>query len=111
MRNEIYARHGYTFTTDEWKIFFASAEWYHADSAVPNDMLNATEKRNVDTIPGITKRVQADSRRNQRRRDMASQAALNYCQTDRLDEQPRQFCGKPSGGRILCQCDEDRRLG
>ena len=34
VRNEIYARHGYTFTTDEWKIFFASAEWYHADRCV-----------------------------------------------------------------------------
>ena len=69
VRNEIYARHGYTFTTDEWKIFFASAEWYHADSAdTSNDMLNATEKANEDTILNYTKRVQADSRRRPGRR-------------------------------------------
>ncbi|MFR8410516.1 MAG: YARHG domain-containing protein [Butyricicoccus sp.] len=57
----MYARHGYTFTTDEWKIFFVSARWYHADSAYSNNMLNATEKANVDTILNY-ERVQADSR-------------------------------------------------
>ena len=80
MRNEIYARHGYTFTTDEWKIFFASAEWYHADSAYSNDMLNATEKANVDTILNYEKSAGGQQVMT-RRVYLASLAALNYCQT------------------------------
>ncbi len=77
---------------------------------VPNDMLNATEKANVDTILNYEKEC---------RRTAGEDPAGGYgiagraelLPDDRLDEQPRQFCGKPSGGRILCQCDEDRRLG
>ena len=67
VRNEIYARHGYTFTTDEWKIFFASAEWYHADSAYSNDMLNATEKANVDTILNYEKSAGGQQEKTGRR--------------------------------------------
>ena len=80
VRNEIYARHGYTFTTDEWKIFFASAEWYHADSAYSNDMLNATEKANVDTILNYEKSAGGQQEKT-RPEDMASQAARESCKT------------------------------
>lgn len=98
MRNEIYARHGYTFTTDEWKIFFASAEWYHADSAYSNDMLNATEKANVDTILNYEKSAGGQQEKT-RPEDMASQAALNYCQTTGWMNSRVNFVeSRPAGG-------------
>lgn len=98
VRNEIYARHGYTFTTDEWKIFFASAEWYHADSAYSNDMLNATEKANVDTILNYEKSAGGQQEKT-RPEDMASQAALNYCQTTGWTNSRVNFVeSRPAGG-------------
>ena len=50
IRNEIFARHGYTFSSQEWADFFATANWYVPDAAFSNDMLNTTEKQNVETI-------------------------------------------------------------
>ena len=50
IRNEIYARHGYTFSSQEWASFFATASWYQPDASSSNDMLNSTEKQNVETI-------------------------------------------------------------
>ena len=98
VRNEIYARHGYTFTTDEWKIFFASAEWYHVDSAYSNDMLNATEKANVDTILNYEKSAGGQQEKT-RPEDMASQAALNYCQTTGWTNSRVNFVeSRPAGG-------------
>ena len=98
VRNEIYARHGYTFTTDEWKIFFASAQWYHADSAYSNDMLNATEKANVDTILNYEKSAGGQQEKT-RPEDMASQAALNYCQTTGWTNSRVNFVeSRPAGG-------------
>ena len=98
VRNEIYARHGYTFTTDEWKIFFVSAEWYHADSAYSNNMLNATEKANVDTILNYEKSAGGQQEKT-RPEDMASQAALNYCQTTGWTNSRVNFVeSRPAGG-------------
>lgn len=50
IRNEIYARHGYTFSSKEWANFFATATWYVPNAAFSNDMLNTTEKQNAETI-------------------------------------------------------------
>lgn len=98
VRNEIYARHGYPFTSEEWKIFFASAKWYHADSAYSNDMLNATEKANVDTILNYENNAGGQQARS-RPEDMASQAALNYCQTTGWTNSRVNFVeSRPAGG-------------
>ena len=98
VRNEIYARHGYTFTSDEWKNFFASAQWYHADSAYSNDMLNATEKANVDTILNYENNAGGQQARS-RPEDMASQAALNYCKTTGWANSRVNFVeSRPAGG-------------
>lgn len=80
MRNEIYARHGYPFTSEEWKIFFASAKWYHEDSAYSNDMLNAMEKANVDTILSYEQNTYGQQVQSNPE-DLASQAALTCCKT------------------------------
>lgn len=55
IRNEIYARHGYTFSSQEWDDFFATATWYVPNAAFSNDILNTTEKQNVETIAAYEK--------------------------------------------------------
>ena len=50
IRNEIFARHGYIFSSQEWAGFFNTASWYYPNESFSNDMLNSTEKQNVDTI-------------------------------------------------------------
>lgn len=47
-RNEIYARHGYIFVTDQWKDFFVNEYWYTpVDYSVS---LNSIEEYNVGKI-------------------------------------------------------------
>lgn len=55
IRNEIYARHGYTFQTDEIREYFMSQAWYHPDPDVNASTFNASwfneyEQANVNTI-------------------------------------------------------------
>ncbi|MDO5783870.1 MAG: YARHG domain-containing protein [Eubacteriales bacterium] len=54
IRNEIYARHGYAFTTTRWQNYFASKTWYHRDSSCTESTVNARlsslERANIDTI-------------------------------------------------------------
>ncbi|MBQ6613148.1 MAG: YARHG domain-containing protein [Alistipes sp.] len=48
MRNEIYARHGYIFKTQEMKQYFAQQSWYRPISA--NVTLSQIEQHNVSVI-------------------------------------------------------------
>lgn len=54
IRNEIYARHGYAFTSTRWQEYFASKTWYKRDSTCTEDTVNARlsslERANIDTI-------------------------------------------------------------
>ncbi len=54
IRNEIYARHGYAFSSAEWKSYFSTATWYSA-GGYSNNALNSTEKKNVEIITGYEK--------------------------------------------------------
>ena len=54
IRNEIYARHGYSFNSAEWKNYFSTATWYSA-GGYSNNSLNSTEKKNVEIITGYEK--------------------------------------------------------
>ena len=47
-RNEIYARHGYIFVSDEWKDFFVNEDWYIPTSY--SVKLNSIEEYNVAMI-------------------------------------------------------------
>ena len=47
-RNEIYARHGYIFVSDEWKDFFVGRYWYTPTSK--DVTLNSVEEYNVSMI-------------------------------------------------------------
>ena len=55
IRNEIFARHGYVFSSSQWSDYFSTADWYYPDSSFSNDMLSSTEKQNVDTITAYEK--------------------------------------------------------
>ena len=54
IRNEIYARHGYAFTTARWQNYFAGKTWYHRDSSCTESTINARlsslERANISTI-------------------------------------------------------------
>ena len=70
----------------------------HADSAYSNDMLNATEKANVDTILNYENNAGGQQARS-RPEDMASQAALNYCKTTGWANSRVNFVeSRPAGG-------------
>lgn len=54
IRNEIYARHGYAFTTARWQNYFAAKTWYHRDSTCTESTIRARlssiERANISTI-------------------------------------------------------------
>lgn len=54
IRNEIYARHGYAFTTSRWQNYFAAKSWYYRDSTCTESTIRArlssTERANLSTI-------------------------------------------------------------
>jgi len=47
MRNEIFARHGYIFKTNDMKAYFTAQPWYRPQRADVSSMLTAIEKKNV----------------------------------------------------------------
>ena len=55
IRNEIFARHGYTFSSAQWLEYFNTAEWYQPDASFSADRLSSTEKQNVETITAYEK--------------------------------------------------------
>lgn len=50
MRNEIFAAHGYIFSSPDLKERFESTEWYIPKSKDVNDELSEIEKYNVKMI-------------------------------------------------------------
>lgn len=50
MRNEIFARHGYIFSTDAMKKHFSMQTWYKGTKTNVDNLLNSIEKKNVATI-------------------------------------------------------------
>lgn len=50
IRNELFARHGYVFTTDEWADFFDDYDWYVPDPSFTESGFSKLEKQNIDTI-------------------------------------------------------------
>ena len=59
-RNEIYARHGYTYTTEDLQEYFEDKSWYHSDPDVNqstwNDsMLNNYERENINLLATVAK--------------------------------------------------------
>jgi hypothetical protein len=62
MRNEIYARHGYIFTTKEMKQYFAQQSWYRPTSA--NVTLSQIEQYNVNVIKAYESKLSGSNTRS-----------------------------------------------
>jgi hypothetical protein len=50
MRNEIFARHGYIFKTEDMRNYFSRQSWYRPMYADVSSQLSAVEKRNAQLI-------------------------------------------------------------
>jgi hypothetical protein len=50
MRNEIYARHGYIFQTEDMRNYFNNQSWYTPRYSDVSSMLTAIEKYNIELI-------------------------------------------------------------
>jgi len=50
MRNEIFARHGFIFQTDEMRNYFSNMNWYNPRFYDVNNMLSKIEKENISLI-------------------------------------------------------------
>lgn len=50
MRNEIFARHGFIFQTDEMRNYFSNKNWYNPRFYDVNNMLFKIEKENISLI-------------------------------------------------------------
>ena len=60
LRNQIYAKHGYVFKSQELKDYFNQFSWYHPNLSVTGQELNSTEKANAEFI----KRYQDENGKN-----------------------------------------------
>ena len=52
MRNEIFARHGFIFKTDDMRNYFSAQSWYRPMYSAVTKRLTTIEKWNVDFIKG-----------------------------------------------------------
>lgn len=52
-RNEIFARHGYEFSSELLANYFSSMDWYRVRLGFKNPNLSATEGRNVELIKSV----------------------------------------------------------
>ena len=50
IRNEIFARRGYIFSTEPYKSYFESQDWYVPNANFNESMFNSVEKANKDFI-------------------------------------------------------------
>ena len=57
IRNEIYARHGYIFKSQDIQNYFAEKSWYYPNQYFDESLLNAVEKSNIDTIIAYEKQM------------------------------------------------------
>jgi hypothetical protein len=57
IRNEIYARHGYAFKTDELRSYFAAQDWYRAVDTAGEGQLSDLERLNVQIIVDQVKEI------------------------------------------------------
>lgn len=50
MRNEIFARKGYIFKTEDMTTYFSSQSWYDPKYSKVDKLLSSIEKRNIEYI-------------------------------------------------------------
>lgn len=54
-RNEIFARHGFDFSTPLLKFYFKSRDWYEVRPGFKNPEFSAIERQNIDLILAVEK--------------------------------------------------------
>jgi len=52
-RNEIYARHGYSFKDPKLKVYFEARSWYKASSSYSYSKLSSIERENIAIIKSV----------------------------------------------------------
>ena len=57
IRNEIYARHGYIFKQEEFKVYFNTQDWYNPNENFSTSMFNEIERANIDFIVNYEKKM------------------------------------------------------
>lgn len=83
-RNEIFARHGYIFETDELQEHFENTSWYYG--SIPGDqfdmdiVFNEFEKKNVELIKNIENEVNNPGSQENKRQTLANATSqtLNF---------------------------------
>jgi len=55
IKNEIFASHGYVFTTKRWQEYFETKSWYIPSDKDAVNKLTAIEKKNIELILSIRK--------------------------------------------------------
>ncbi len=53
IRNEIYARRGYVFSTEKYRDYFSSKMWYTPNPNFKTSMLNSIEQYNIQLIKSL----------------------------------------------------------
>lgn len=53
LRNEVYARHGHIFKSEDLTSYFSRFDWYHPDTNDAFDRLSEMEKNNILTIKSV----------------------------------------------------------
>lgn len=101
-RNEIYARHGYVFQTQEIQNYFAAKDWYTPNPSYDGSGLSDVEKANVDAIIAFEQKngwaAPAASPETQ-----AQQAVESYLSTQGIDYTGIDYVrARSEGGYQVC---------
>lgn len=56
-RNEIFARHGYVFVNEDYRIYFNSKFWYKENTNYDESLLSSIERQNADLLAQQAKRI------------------------------------------------------
>lgn len=87
MRNEIFARHGYIFKSEELKEYFTSKEWYEPLHQDVTDLLTESDKKNIELIVEREKWIKEERAREEKRKlDNARKVVVSFNGIKKLDD-------------------------
>lgn len=61
-RNEIFARHGYIFSNEQYRSYFSNKSWYSPNEAYQENLLNDIEKKNANFLKQLANKYSANFR-------------------------------------------------
>ncbi len=87
MRNEIFARHGYIFKSQDLQEYFKSKEWYKPLHQDVTDLLTESDKKNIELIVEQEKLLEEEKAREEKRKlENAKKVVVNFKGTKKLDD-------------------------